>query len=259
MTTPSTTTGVLQDKVAVITGGGRGIGQAIAEAYDREGAIVIVSDIDGDGAERVAKGLTRGEAAVCDVRDEAAVQALIDGIVAQHGRLDIAVANAGIGRPMPLAEMSLEEWRRVTSVNLDGVFLTIRFAALAMAQTGGGSIIGMASITGYKGSPLIGDYAAAKAGVINLCKTAATEFRPYNVRVNAIAPTFLDTVLVQEAVPTFEAALGVPFEQIINQKQGRMGEVSDVAPLAVFLASDRSRFSTGSSFVVDNGWLASLV
>jgi NAD(P)-dependent dehydrogenase (short-subunit alcohol dehydrogenase family) len=256
---PTTTTGELQDKVAVITGGARGIGQAIAEAYDREGAIVIVADIDGDGAERVAKGLSRGESALCDVRDEASVSDLIDGIVARHGRLDIAVANAGIGRPMPLAEMSLAEWRKVTSVNLDGVFLTIRFAALAMAASGGGSIIGMASITGFKGSPLIGDYAAAKAGVINLCKTAATEFRAHGVRVNAIAPTFLDTVLVQEAVPTFEAALGVPFDTIINQKQGRMGTVADVAPLAVFLASEKSRFSTGSAFVVDNGWLASLV
>lgn len=252
-------TGELQDKVAVITGAARGIGQAIAEAYDREGAIVIVSDIDGEGAERVAKGLSRGESAVCDVRDEAAVQGLFDNVVAKHGRVDIAVANAGIGRPMALAEMNLAEWRKVTSVNLDGVFLTIRSAALAMAQTGGGSIIGMASITGFKGSPLIGDYAAAKAGVINLCKTAATEFRPHHVRVNAICPTFLETDLVTEAIPTFEAALGVPFEGIIKQKQGRMGQVSDVAPLAVFLASERSRFSTGSSFVVDNGWLASLV
>ena len=253
------TTGELQDKVAVITGGARGIGAAIAEAYDAEGAIVVVSDIDGEGAERVAKGLSRGSAAQCDVTDEAAVQALIDGAVAQHGKIDIVVANAGVGRPLPIAEMTLAEWRKVTSVNLDGVFLTIRSAALAMAATGGGSIIGMASITGFKGSALIGDYAAAKAGVINLCKTAATEFRAHNVRVNAMCPTFLDTVLVQEAVPTFEAALGVPFDQIISQKQGRMGEVSDVTPLAVFLASDRSRFSTGSAFVVDNGWLASLV
>jgi NAD(P)-dependent dehydrogenase (short-subunit alcohol dehydrogenase family) len=251
--------GELQDKVAVITGAARGIGQAIAEAYDREGAIVIVSDIDGDGAERVAKGLSRGESAICDVTDEAAVQALFDGVVARHGKVDIAVANAGIGRPMPIAEMNLAEWRKVTSVNLDGVFMTIRSAALAMAATGGGSIIGMASITGMRGSPLVGDYAAAKAGVINLCKTAATEFRPFNVRVNAMCPTFLETDLVTSAVPAFEAALGVPFEQIINQKQGRMGQVSDITPLAVFLASEKSRFSTGSSFVVDNGWTASLV
>ncbi|WP_019874933.1 SDR family oxidoreductase [Sporichthya polymorpha] len=255
----TTAQGELQDKVAVITGAARGIGAAIAEAYDKEGAIVVVSDIDGEGAERVAKGLSRGSAIQCDVTDEASVQALFDGAVAQHGRVDIAVANAGVGRPMALAEMNLAEWRKVTSVNLDGVFLTIRSAALAMAATGGGSIIGMASITGFKGSALIGDYAAAKAGVINLCKTAATEFRAHNVRVNAMCPTFLDTVLVQEAVPTFEAALGVPFDQIISQKQGRMGQVSDVTPLAVFLASERSRFSTGSAFVVDHGWLASLV
>ena len=257
--TTSNQPGELQDKVAVITGAARGIGQAIAEAYDREGAIVVVSDIDGEGAATVAKGLSRGESAICDVRDEAAVQGLFDSVVAKHGRVDIAVANAGIGRPMALAEMNLAEWRKVTSVNLDGVFLTIRSATLAMAQTGGGAIIGMASITGFRGSPLIGDYAAAKAGVINLCKTAATEFRPYNIRVNAICPTFLETELVTDAIPTFEAALGVPFDQIIGQKQGRMGQVSDVAPLAVFLASERSRFSTGSAFVVDNGWLATLV
>lgn len=255
----SSSAGELQDKVAVITGAARGIGQAIAEAYDREGAIVVVSDIDGEGAERVAKGLSRGEAVACDVTDEAAVQALIDGVVARHGKLDIAVANAGVGRPLPIAEMNLAEWRKVTSVNLDGVFMTIRSAALAMAAGGGGSIIGMASITGFRGSALIGDYAAAKAGVINLCKTAAVEFRDHGVRVNAMCPTFLDTVLVQEAIPTFEAALGLPFDAVITQKQGRMGTVEDVTPLAVFLASERSRFSTGSAFVVDNGWTASLV
>jgi NAD(P)-dependent dehydrogenase (short-subunit alcohol dehydrogenase family) len=257
--TANSSAGVLQDKVAVITGAGRGIGQAIAEAYDKEGAIVVVSDIDTAAAEAVAKGLSRGTAITCDVTDEAAVQALFDGAVAQHGKIDIAVANAGVGRPMPIANMNLAEWRKVTSVNLDGVFLTIRSAALAMAATGGGSIIGMASITGFRGSALIGDYAAAKAGVINLCKTAAVEFRDHGVRVNAMCPTFLDTVLVQEAVPTFEAALGVPFDAVITQKQGRMGTVADVTPLAVFLASERSRFSTGSAFVVDNGWLASLV
>jgi NAD(P)-dependent dehydrogenase (short-subunit alcohol dehydrogenase family) len=253
------TTGLLQDKIAVITGAGRGIGQAIAEAYDAEGAIVIVSDIDGDAAERVAKSLRRGEAVVCDVRDEASVVGLIDGLVDRHGGLDVAVANAGVGRPLSIAESSLEEWRRVTSVNLDGVFLTIRSAALAMAASGGGSIIGMASITGLRGSALLADYAAAKAGVINLCKTAAVEFRDFGVRVNAMCPTFLDTEMVRVAIPTFEAALGANFDDVIAAKQGRMGQLSDVTPLAVFLACERSRFSTGSAFVVDNGWTASLV
>lgn len=253
------TTGLLQDKIAVITGAGRGIGQAIAEAYDAEGAIVIVSDIDGDAAERVAKSLRRGEGVVCDVRDEASVVGLIEGIVARHGGLDVAVANAGVGRPLSIAESNLEEWRRVTSVNLDGVFLTIRSAALAMAASGGGSIIGMASITGMRGSALLADYAAAKAGVINLCKTAAVEFRDFGVRVNAMCPTFLDTEMVRVAIPTFEAALGANFDDVIAVKQGRMGQLADVTPLAVFLACERSRFSTGSAFVVDNGWTASLV
>jgi len=117
----------------------------------------------------------------------------------------------------------------------------------------------MASITAMAGSPLIGHYAAAKAGVVNLCKTAAIEFRPYKVRVNSILPTFIGTDLVSDNVPAFEAALGVPFESIITAKQGRMGEVEDVTPLAVFLASDLSGFCTGSSYVVDNGWTASLL
>ncbi len=255
----TTMTGVLENKVAVITGAGRGIGQAIAEAYDAEGAIVVVSDIDGDAAARVANGLRRGEAATCDVRDEAAVQSLIDKIVKRHGTLDIAVANAGIAKVQPIATSSLADWRAVTAVNLDGVFLTIRSAALAMAATGGGAIIGMASITALRGSPLIADYAASKAAVVNLCKTAAVEFRDQGIRVNAICPTFIDTDLVHPNIATFEAALGANFDDVIAAKQGRWSEVSDVAPLAVWLASERSRFSTGAAFVVDNGWTASLV
>src|SRR6201992_2937239 len=161
---------------------------------------------------------------------------MIRGTVEWHGRLDVAVANAGVGRAQPLAEMSLADWRTVTSVNLDGVFLTIREAALAMAATGGGSIIAMGSITALRGPPLIGNYAAAKAGVVNLSKTAAVEFRPYGVRVNTILPTFMDTDLVRDNVPAFEAALGTEFAPLIAQKQVRMSEFADITPLAVFLA-----------------------
>ncbi len=251
--------GVLQDKIAIVTGAGKGLGKAIAEAFDAEGAIVVVSDIDETAAKDVAASLTRGEAVACDVRDEAQVAALVSGTVARHGRLDVAVANAGVGRVRSIAEMSLADWREVTSVNLDGVFLTVRHAALAMVGNGGGSIVTMASITGLAGSPLIGDYAAAKAGVINLSKTAATEFRAYGVRVNAVCPGFVDTDLVRVAKPDFEAALGIDFDATIERVQGRMGQVGDVAPLVVFLASERSRFSTGSAFVVDGGMSASLV
>lgn len=251
--------GVLTDKIAIVTGAGRGIGRAIAEALDAEGAVVVVSDIDETAAKGVAAGLSRGEAVACDVRDEAAVAALVEGTVARHGRLDVAVANAGIGYLRPIAEMSLESWREVTSVNLDGVFLTVRHGALAMAASGGGSIVTMASVSGMAGSPLFGHYAAAKAGVINLSKTAAIEFRAHGVRVNAVCPSFIDTEMVRVAKPDFDAAIGGDFTNVIVSRQGRMGEVGDVTPLVVFLASDRSRFSTASAFVVDGGWTGSLL
>jgi len=251
--------GLLTDKIAIITGAGKGIGRAIAEAFDAEGAVAVVSDIDEGSAKEVAGRLSRGEAVGCDVRDEAAVAALVRGTVERHGRLDVAVANAGIGKVAPIAECTLADWRAVTSVNLDGVFLTVRESALAMAAAGGGSIIAMASITALRGSPLIASYAAAKAGVVNLCKTAATEFRPHGVRVNAILPTFIDTDLVRENVPAFEAALGASFDTVIEGKQVRFGRLDDVTPLAVFLAGDQSRFCTGSEYVIDNGWTASLL
>ena len=252
-------TGVLQDKVAIVTGAGKGLGRAVAEALDAEGAIVVVSDIDETAAKDVAAALSRGEAVACDVRDEAAVQALVEGTVARHGRLDVAVANAGIGVVQPIATMSLADWRNVTSVNLDGVFLTVRHSALAMAAGGGGSIITMASITGLAGSALLANYAAAKAGVINLTKTAAVEFRAHGVRVNAVCPGFIDTELVRVAKPDFEAALGIDLDAVIAGAQGRYGEVGDVAPLVVFLASDRSRFSTAGAFIADGGSRASLL
>jgi NAD(P)-dependent dehydrogenase (short-subunit alcohol dehydrogenase family) len=117
----------------------------------------------------------------------------------------------------------------------------------------------MASISGTAGSPLFGHYAAAKAGVINLSKTAAIEFRGHGVRVNAVCPAFIDTEMVRAAKPGFDAAIGGDFTDVIISRQGRLGEVGDVTPLVVFHASDRSRFSTASAFVVDGGWTGSLL
>jgi NAD(P)-dependent dehydrogenase (short-subunit alcohol dehydrogenase family) len=251
---------VLKDKIAIVTGGAKGLGAAVAAELDSEGAHVVVTDIDGDGARKTAEGLAHGESAVCDVRDDDAVAALVADVVARHGRLDIMVANAGIATISPITEMTMETWRSVLAVNLDGVFSSVRHAGRAMATTGGGSIITMASITGFAGSPLIANYAAAKAAVISLTKTAATELRGFGVRVNAICPGFIGTDLVLDRAPLFEAGLGIEdFGAVISQAQGRLGEVGDVAPLAAFLASDRSRFSNGSTFVVDGGMTASLV
>lgn len=251
---------VLKDKIAIVTGGAKGLGAGIAAELDSEGAHVVVTDIDGEGAAKTAAELARGESAVCDVRDDAAVAALVADVVGRHGKLDIMVANAGIGTVTPLADMTIEVWRQVLAVNLDGVFSSVRHAARAMAASGGGSIITMASITAFAGSPLIAHYAAAKAAVVSLTKTAAVEFRGHGVRVNAICPGFIGTDLVNDRTGEFEQQLGVDdFVAVISQAQGRLGEVRDVAPLAAFLASDRSRFSNGSAFVVDGGMSASLV
>jgi NAD(P)-dependent dehydrogenase (short-subunit alcohol dehydrogenase family) len=251
---------VLKDKIAIVTGGAKGLGAAIAVELDSEGARVVVTDIDGDGAAKTAAELARGESAVCDVRDDAAVEALVADVVARYGTLDIMVANAGIATVTPITEMTMEIWHSVLAVNLDGVFSSVRHAGRAMAATGGGSIITMASITGFAGSPLIAHYAAAKAAVISLTKTAAVELRGHGVRVNAICPGFIGTDLVLDRKSQFEQALGIDdFGAVLDQAQGRLGEVGDVAPLAAFLASDRSRFSNGSTFVVDGGMSASLV
>ncbi|SFM55399.1 SDR family NAD(P)-dependent oxidoreductase [Variovorax sp. OV329] len=251
---------LLQDKVAIVTGAGRGLGEAVARAYAAEGAKVVVSDIDASAAQKVADSLPGAIAVACDVRKSEQVKALVDAAVSKHGRLDIMVPNAGVARVAPLVSTSYEEWREVTSVNLDGVFLCIRHAAPAIIAAGGGSIINMASVTAKAACALIGSYAAAKAGVVSLTQTAAVELRAHKVRVNAILPGFIDTELVKSHIPEFEEQLKLPdFGAVVAQRQGRYGTVEEVAHLAVFLASERSSFSTGSGFVLDGGVSSSLL
>ena len=251
---------LLQDKVAVITGAGKGLGAAVARAYAGAGAKVIVSDIDAALARAVAESLPGASAVSCDVRDPSQVEALVAAAMAQHGRLDIMVPNAGVAGVVPLAQMSYAQWREVTSVNLDGVFLCIRYAAPVMVAAGSGSIITMCSITAQAACPLIGHYAAAKAGVMSLTQTASTELRGHGIRVNAILPGFVDTDMVKARKRDFEHLLGLPdFDAVVAQKQGRYGTPEEVAKLAVFLASPRSSFCTGGAYVVDGGARASLL
>lgn len=250
---------ILEGKVAIVTGGAKGIGQAIAEKLSAAGALVVIADIDQAAASEAASKLERAESAACDVRDEQQVAALISDTVAKHGHLDVMVANAGVATVKPLVQMPLEEWRDVMSVDLDGVFLCTKHAGLAMAGNGGGSIINIASIKAFGGAPATGHYGAAKAAVVSLTKTAAMELRDAGVRVNAICPGWFATDMVNDRKAELEGVLGVSFDDYIAHIQGRLGEPDEIGSLAVFLASERSRFSSGTAYVVDGGATASLV
>jgi NAD(P)-dependent dehydrogenase (short-subunit alcohol dehydrogenase family) len=250
-----------ESKVAVVTGAAQGLGLGIAQALAARGAHVVLSDINEDVLRAAAASIDGAEAVRCDVRDEADQTALIDGIVERHGRLDVAVANAGVGNVKPMVEMSLADWREVTSVNLDGVFLTAKLAGAVMAEQGSGSIVTLGSITALTGSGLIAHYAAAKAGVVSLSKTLATELRDAGVRVNCVCPGFADTAIVRDNEATFDEALpdGVTLDSVIVGRQGRWGREEDVAAAVCFLAGERSPWITGVTLTVDGGWRASLL
>lgn len=254
-------TNQLEGKTAIVTGAANGIGLAIARQLTDAGASVVVADLNESAATAAAAELPRSTAIGCDVRDEEQVRALVDRTVATYGGLHVMVPNAGIATVAPIVEMDLAAWRKVTSVNLDGVFLSIRYAAPAIIASGGGTIVTIGSVTATAGTPLVAPYAASKAAVVNLTKTAATELRAHGVRVNAVLPGFVETALVADQAAAFETALGMPeggFGALIEQKQGRFGTVEEIARAVLFLAGDDSSFFNGSGLVLDGGLDAGL-
>ncbi|ROZ86542.1 SDR family NAD(P)-dependent oxidoreductase [Gordonia sp. OPL2] len=251
----------LSGKTAIVTGAAHGIGLEIARQLSSAGANVVVSDIDEAAAKDAAGQLQNATAIACDVRDEEQMKSLVEATVATYGGLQVMIPNAGIASVAPIVEMDLAAWRKVTSINLDGVFLSIRHAAPAIIASGGGSIVTIGSVTALAGTPLVSSYAAAKAGVVNLTKTAAIELRAHGVRVNAVLPGFVATQLVTDQVQGFEAALGLPaggFDGLIEQKQGRYGTVEEIAKSVLFLSGDDSSFCSGSGLVLDGGLDAGL-
>lgn len=248
---------MLKDKVALITGGSSGIGRAVALAWAREGAKVVVSDVDrSGGGETVEQVRAAGSEAIfiaADVGKPEDCEALVRGAVEKFGRLDIACNNAGIGGPQaPTADYPLDGWAQVISINLSGVFYGMKYQLPAMLKNGGGAIVNMASILGAVGFAGAPAYAAAKHGVVGLTQATALEYSAQGVRINAVGPGFIHTPMIS----ALEEDKAINDMLVAAHPIGRLGRAEEVAELVLWLSSDKASFVTGSYYPVDGGYLA---
>jgi dihydroanticapsin dehydrogenase len=252
--------GSLDDKVALITGGAGAIGLATARRFARDGATVVIADLDPTRLEEaVTTARVAGnaiEASPLDVTSEADVEATVAGIVGRHGRIDILFTSAGVLVSGSVTETSVADWQRTLAVNLTGSFLCARAVLPSMIAAGGGSIVLMSSISGLVAEPAIAAYCASKGGIVMLGRQMAVDYGRLGIRVNVICPGWIDTPFNE---PAIEQAGGIEAVQPFIETMvpiGRQGQPDEVADVVAFLASGESRLMTGSVVVADGGLTA---
>lgn len=246
----------LADKVAIITGGGKGIGEAIARAYAKEGATVIVADVDMAAAEKVCNAIAdqggRAKAADVDVTQTSSIQAMTDDVIGTEGRIDILVNNAGARFIKGFMQHTIDDWNKMLEINLTGPFLCAQAVVPHMRAGGKGKIINLASIASFMGRPNRCAYVAAKSGLLGLTRAMAADMSGKNICVNAIAPGMIASPFNQSFAEAEDTGPAWANENLV----GRWGQPADIAGAAVFLASDDSDFVNGAEIKVDGGWLS---
>ena len=256
---------VLKDKIAIITGAASGIGKEIAQEYAREGAKVVIADLALEAAEATAAEIRKAGgtamAVAMNVTDEGQVDKGVAEAVAAYGGVDILISNAGIQIISPIVDLSLDNWRKLLAIHLDGAFLTTRACMRAMIQgRRGGSVIYMGSVHSHEASPLKAPYVAAKHGLLGLAKVVAKEGAKDRIRANVICPGFVRTPLVDKQIPEQAKTLGISEADVIKNVMlkdtvdGEFTTVQDVAQTAIFLAAFPSNALTGQSITVSHGW-----
>jgi NAD(P)-dependent dehydrogenase (short-subunit alcohol dehydrogenase family) len=248
----------LEGRIALVTGGGSGIGRAVALTFAGEGAHVVIADVDGAAGERVAGEIAGGggvaSARAADVRSIESLAALLGAVMTAHGRLDVIVNNAGLNVRSDFRHLSDADWEKIREVNLDGVVRVARDGFALLRASGRGSLINIASVLAHRGLRQLTAYSATKGAIVALTRGLAVEYAPYNIRVNALSPGFVETALTAQALRNSAIRQAL----IAATPLRRFGLPEEIAKAALFLASEDSSFITGADIAVDGGMAANL-